>query len=330
MKRNRVAVYAIIGLLIAIVPWSGYAVADLQYRDHPHIRRAFRETVDAARKSTVRVLCDGKAKILGAIVDAEGFVVTKASELSGKLAVRTYDNQQFDAEIVGADNDHDLALLKLDVGKSKLPKAIQWRTGGAPVVGSLLATPGLSEFPLAIGVASAMPRPIRHQRGFLGVGLDTGDVGPRISEVIPESAAFAAGVQVGDVVTHVNGQRVGRPDVMVNLISRMRPGDRVKLSIKREDSEMEFKIRLGTPEMNGDRADRFTRMNTLGGELSTRRAGFPVALQHDTVLRPDQCGGPIVDLDGNAIGINIARAGRVNSLAVPADTVQQLIKKLKK
>jgi len=68
----------------------------------------------------------------------------------------------------------------------------------------------------------------------------------------------------------------------------------------------------------------------LGGQLSTRRAGFPIVLQHDTVLAPDQCGGPIVDLDGNVVGINIARAGRVNSYAVPAEVVQKLIAKMAK
>jgi hypothetical protein len=40
--------------------------------------------------------------------------------------------------------------------------------------------------------------------------------------------------------------------------------------------------------------------------------------QHDSVLAPNQCGGPVIDIYGNAIGINIARAGRVSSYAIPA------------
>ena len=59
--------------------------------------------------------------------------------------------------------------------------------------------------------------------------------------------------------------------------------------------------------------------NNLGGRLSVRRFGFPVALQHDTVLRPDDCGGPVVDLDGRVIGFNIARAGRTESYAIPTE-----------
>jgi serine protease Do len=57
--------------------------------------------------------------------------------------------------------------------------------------------------------------------------------------------------------------------------------------------------------------------------------GFPSVLQHDTVLRPNECGGPLVDLDGRAVAINIARAGRVASFGVPAEVVVPLIESLK-
>jgi hypothetical protein len=51
-------------------------------------------------------------------------------------------------------------------------------------------------------------------------------------------------------------------------------------------------------------------------------------LQHDTVLRPQQIGGPLIDLDGHAVGINIARADRVSSYALPAATVQTVLRDL--
>ena len=54
-----------------------------------------------------------------------------------------------------------------------------------------------------------------------------------------------------------------------------------------------------------------------------------MAFQHDTTLRPDQCGGPLVGLDGKVMGINIARAGRVVSYAIPADIVATLLADLK-
>jgi serine protease Do len=63
----------------------------------------------------------------------------------------------------------------------------------------------------------------------------------------------------------------------------------------------------------------------MGSFLSNRRSGFPFILQHDTVLKQTDCGGPLVDLDGKVVGINIARAGRVESYAIPAQAVRELL-----
>ena len=70
-------------------------------------------------------------------------------------------------------------------------------------------------------------------------------------------------------------------------------------------------------------------MNHLGTELSDRAEGFDMAIQHDTVLQPWQCGGPLVNLEGKAIGLNIARAGRVATYALPSSLVRQIISELR-
>ena len=69
--------------------------------------------------------------------------------------------------------------------------------------------------------------------------------------------------------------------------------------------------------------------NALGSELSKRRSGFPTVLQHDTVVRPADCGGPLLDLDGRALGVNISRAGRTESYAIPSEVVASLVRELK-
>jgi serine protease Do len=45
-------------------------------------------------------------------------------------------------------------------------------------------------------------------------------------------------------------------------------------------------------------------------------------------LQAAQCGGPVVDLDGRAIGLNIARADRTASYAIPSATVRKLVAEL--
>jgi serine protease Do len=48
-------------------------------------------------------------------------------------------------------------------------------------------------------------------------------------------------------------------------------------------------------------------------------------LQHDTPLFPEQCGGPLLDLEGKVVGINIARQGRISSLAIPTSYLVELL-----
>ena len=66
-------------------------------------------------------------------------------------------------------------------------------------------------------------------------------------------------------------------------------------------------------------------MNEMSGPGSERLSGFPSALQHDIPLDPSMCGGPLLDLNGRCIGINVSRAGRVKTLAIPASDVRELL-----
>ena len=73
------------------------------------------------------------------------------------------------------------------------------------------------------------------------------------------------------------------------------------------------------------RPSREEFQNQLGGDLSQRRFGFPAAFQHDTVVKPTDCGSPLVNLDGKVVGINIARAGRTETYAIDQETILGLV-----
>jgi serine protease Do len=239
--------------------------------------------------------------------------------------------------VTGSDNKLDVAMLKVE---AKDLVAIQWRDSKSALVGDLLATPGPAGHTIAVGVVSVATRKTKvndlppstppANSGFLGVSLDEGEGGARIMSVMPDSAAAKAGLQVGDVVTAIAGTPIIDSETMINTIQHHKPGDVVAIHFKRDGAEMNVDATLGqrTPEEARDRARRDFQ-NRLGGDLSNRRGGFPAVLQHDTVLRPSDCGGPVVDLDGKAIGVNIARAGRVESYAIPAEVIQPVIEKLK-
>src|SRR6516164_6138306 len=72
-------------------------------RDGREVRSAFRGLVADASQSTVRVVCNGKETVLGAIVGADGWIVTKYSELSEPVSCRLADGRHFKASVVGQD-----------------------------------------------------------------------------------------------------------------------------------------------------------------------------------------------------------------------------------
>jgi serine protease Do len=300
------------------------SAADQERNAYP-IKNAFRDAVTEAARSTVRISCDDRRTSLGVVVDADGYILTKASELSGEVSCQMLGRDAMAARIVGVDEQWDLALLKVDA--ANLP-AIQWSEGEMPPVGSWLATPGLDALPIAIGVVSVGPRKIDRRLPALGIVLEDSDQGPLVNRVLDESGAAKAGVKAGDVVTELDDQAVANRDALIEAIRLRSPGDKVRLKIRRGDETLTVEAILG--ELNnmvsGNREDF---QNTLGGRLSERRAGFPLALQHDTVLTPSQCGGPIVDIEGRAVGLNIARASRVGSYAIPSSVIKPLLDEMK-
>jgi len=71
--------------------------------------------------------------------------------------------------------------------------------------------------------------------------------------------------------------------------------------------------------------DRRISQSTALFPASRRASGFGGVLQHDTPL-PCMCmGGPLLGLDGRAIGINIARPDRTATYALPAARVKPLL-----
>lgn len=313
----------VLSFTVALLTCSdGFAQNSKYSRDNFAVRSAFLEVVAPARQSTALVFSKGKQVAVGAVVDKQGHVLTKASELREDLECIFLGGERLKAEIIGIAEEDDLAMLKVTGGKSEF-KAIAWAED-IPPVGSFLATVGVEERPLAVGVMSVPTRAPRTQfrwnRGFLGVTVSGGaDNAATIARVSPGSPAGKANLRVNDVVTNVNGKDVTNADQMIGMLRNREVGEIVELRVKRKDKELTFKIELGWfGGMNQEQ-------NSLGGPLSGRRYGFRSVFQHDTYLRPEHCGGPLLNTDGKAVGVNIARVGRVSSQAIPVKVVRQVL-----
>jgi len=292
----------------------------LPSRDGPEIRAAFRPLVTEVSRCVVRIRCDGKESALGTIIGPDGWIVTKASELKGKITCLLQDGREMEAQKVGLHEAFDLALLK--VPAEGLPN-IPWSEQADPAVGQWVAAVGPQEEPLAVGVISVPRRRIPPARAMLGVMLEDGPQGPFVRQVIPKSPAEQAGLRVNDIITQLNDQPVKDRNQLVELTKQFRPGQKVKLLVVRDGQKLEILVMLAVVQMPGQEKQRM--QNASGTGLSARREDFPVVLQHDTALRPVDCGGPLVDLRGRVLGINIARAGRTETYTAPVDALMPVL-----
>ena len=284
-------------------------------KNDPEVRKAFRSILEKARDCVVQIKCDNRKVVLGTVVGPDGWILTKASEIKPEPVCCFSNGKELTAEVVGIDPRFDLAMLKVDA--EKLP-VIPWQTKN-PDVGQIVAATGMKEDPLALGIISTPKRAIPRIYGMLGILLEDADGGVLIERVIPDSPADKAGIKSKDVVTHLDGEAMPDRETLSKNIKKHRPGEKVKLTLKRKDKSIEIEVTLD--RLLTEAAKRHDLLNRSGIGVSRRADDFPLVMQHDTVIRPTECGTPLVDLNGKVVGLNIARAGRTESYCVPTSTL---------
>jgi serine protease Do len=69
--------------------------------------------------------------------------------------------------------------------------------------------------------------------------------GALVAQVAPGSAAAAAGLKAGDVITHVNGEALPRSGALSSVIGMAAPGEKVKLTVWRDRAPIDIEAKLG-------------------------------------------------------------------------------------
>lgn len=304
------------------------------------------------QRSLIRILDGGHEVAAGLIVDADGWAITKASLVGSReqWSCRTFfsrDGQMIvKGRVVAASAEHDVALLKLAAGD--LPAA-RWAQK-LPTVGTFVfSILGGSQGPLQAAIVGAETCPELARANDIpqipiSVQLNAAGA-PTVKEAGANNAEFDAYKELlepGDVITHLDniptptGEEYGRvidrllyaPDANGMGVDYNRPargsfaGDWVRVGIRRGSVETTVRI----PKIHS------TTRGALAWHshpLSLRRESFPSVFSHDFSLRPEQCGGPVVNLAGEVVGLNIARADTTRTLAIPADVLQTVIKELR-
>jgi serine protease Do len=294
-------------------------------RNNPEVKTPFRQVVVIANQCVVRIKCNADDVALGTVVGPDGWIITKASEiatiepaeikLKGKITCRLRDGRELEARVCGVHLGLDLAMLKIDA--VNLP-VIPWNPL-QPTVGQWVATAGMDDDPLAVGIVSVPRRAIPATGGVIGIQLVEQNGEACIEQVLPKFPAAAAGLKPKDIITHLNGESVPNTMELRTIMRKHKPGETIKLTIKRGQQKLEVAVTMVPP--SSPALDRQRDMNKMGVGVSTRSDDFPAVLQHDTVVRPVDCGGPVVDLSGKIVGVNIAHAGRTETYCLPTDMV---------
>lgn len=297
-----------------------------RFRNGEETLRAFAPMTKVTRPSVVKLNVDGATVALGVVVTTNGLVLTKASEIRpGKLTCWLSDEREVPAELLASDADEDVGLVRV---RADGLQPIHWSS--SPVLlGQWAITPGIIDTPHAVGIISALPHRVRPQRALIGVQFDFNGALPRINRLLSGLGAEKAGLQAGDVIAEINQQSVTNRLQVIEILRDFRDGQVVQLKVQRGEKVIVADVRMTTPKSNDpDEDEESYRESRLSGQVSRRAEGFEQAIEHDTVLAPWLCGGPLVNLDGQAIGLNIARAGRVTTYALPARLVLPLLERL--
>lgn len=271
------------------------------------------------------VIYDGNKEIAyGTVITADGYLLTKASlvEGVGKIYVRVDKEVYKDAKVVMTDPRWDVALLKIEAAAltpvvfapdSKLPR------GTWVVVNGVTSRTNRR---VMAGIISADAREILPEGGaVLGVTLKETKKGLSVEEVSKDSGAEKAGMKKGDILTAIAGKPFKEIAALGKLLAEMKSGTEVKVTLLRDGKQTELDVKLSA---RGDLFREVSRNDQMSGDFSNRRSGFPRVIQHDVLGASITMGGPVLDLEGRAVGMNIARANRAETYAIPVEELREL------
>jgi serine protease Do len=231
------------------------------------------------------------------------------------------------ADVYGIHSETDLAMLQ--VRASSLSE-VQFASDSNPQIGQWVASPLPDQKPL-VGIVSVNTREIPPSTPFIGIRMDNVEDrdGVRIRFIVSKSPADEAGLWVNDVITSIDSLDTPDYQTLKDVLGQYDPNERITLTIMRGETKKTIKLTLAEKDKASPLNRRSNQQNSMGSRLSRRRKAFPNAFQHDSMLTARNCGGPVVNLEGQVIGINIARAGRVASYSLPVATIEPIVAKLK-
>jgi len=287
------------------------------------------EPVRQVLQTSSAVMRDGRKDIAyGTVVSADGYILTKASEIREVSALGVIiDSAKYDGRVVSIDPMWDVALVKVE---AQGLKPVEYSSVADVPQGTWVVANGatsLTRRRALAGIISAKAREIPANGGAaLGVVMKEKAKAAEVDSVNDRSGAHDAGIQKGDVLVAIDGKKIAKSEDIMTALKDKKAGSTVKVTFRRNGKEETIEVKLA---VRGDLyEEEKSRNDQMSGEYSKRRTGFPRVIQHDILGRKDSVGGPLLDLDGKCVGMNIARADRAQSFAIPAGDLKALAEKM--
>lgn len=272
----------------------------------------------------------GKQVALGLLVKSPGhlttktLIVSKSSEIPNDVYALLPDATKRKLKVEYRDEARDLVLLSSSKeweGSLEI-SSITSDTVNSSQIGMFLLSPNPrdgGEF--SVLGSSEFGIPGTYNIGYFGAGIWPKDGHIKVKMIENGSPANKAGLLAGDQLVSINKVVVNEPQDFINVIRSGRPGDTVHIAVERAGTEKTFAVVLSKlPEPpSWHAADQFK------DGKSDRRDGFERVFAHDGKLKPSVCGGPVFNLDGVFMGINIARVSRTSSVTIPSSEVKSFL-----
>ena len=109
--------------------------------------------------------------------------------------------------------------------------------GGLEMIGPIVKLFG--------GLMGIRPNFSATPRGFVGVTLKDGPVGPVVDAVWPDGPAAKAGLKPGDVIARAKGDTPTTAAALHKLTATLKPGDRLSVTVRRDGADESVTVVLG-------------------------------------------------------------------------------------
>lgn len=307
-----------------ILLFAGPALPADERTNGKSLRGAFAEE-QAALQASSAVLYDGwKSFNYGIVVSDNGYILAKESELAQRenLSLRVGEVHYKEVTIVSRNPRWDLALLKVNA-EGLTP--VRWAESSELAQGSWVVANGATSRHLRrinVGIVSAKSRAVKGLAPVvLGVQFTENESVLIVDIVTKETGAEKAGLKKGDVIKKFDGVGVSDRESLIELIRDKVPGDVVEIEFERVGEG--FKVEVDLMARHEAYSDTYeSRNDAMSGDFSKRRDSFPRVLQTDIPFNSRTIGGPLLNLNGECIGMNIARANRAESFAIPVEELR--------